>query len=166
MSKKKDIDRAVTGDQQMVDDISGYEQRIADLTAIAQKTRADFENYRKHVQVDIERAEQNAQQKIINNLLPIIDTIEMATGNIPDDLADNEWTRGVVAMQKNVDKLLADLGVEKIPASVGDKFDHNIHEAVVFNPDIEGGEEKIAAILRPGYTYHGNLLRPVMVQVS
>lgn len=166
MSKKEKDGVAKRSDDGLREpDIQRYEQQIAELTGLAQKTRADFENYRKHVQADIELAKQRAQQKMVNELLPIIDTIEAATANVPDEIATSDWVRGITAMRRNVEKLLADLQVQKISVDIGDKFDHNLHEAVVFEPS-DDNDEVITAVLRSGYLYHGQLLRPAMVRVG
>ena len=130
-----------------------------------QRTRADFENYRKHTDEDIERASQRATEKVIKKLLPVIDILDSATATAPDELKDNDWAKGVLQAHKNVVKLMNELKIAPIETKPGDKFDHNIHQAVAME-DGDGETEVVADVLRQGYTYDGRVLRPTMVKVT
>ena len=71
------------------------EQQIAELTADLQRTRADFENYRKRVEAEKVAARETGKAAAIMKLLPIIDTIERAVVYMPDDLKDHKWAQGI-----------------------------------------------------------------------
>ena len=64
------------------------EKEIAELTSDLQRTRADFENYRKRVEAEKQSAHQMGQTKSVMKLLPVIDTIERAVANVPEELRD------------------------------------------------------------------------------
>ena len=68
-----------------------YEQQIGELTLDLQRTRADFENYRKRVDAEKQAAQQTGETRAILKLLAVVDTIERAVANVPADLADNAW---------------------------------------------------------------------------
>lgn len=152
-------------DDDLIQVINDQQAKITELTNLVQHTRADFENYRKHTEDDLTRARQAATEKTITKLLPIIDVLDRATAAVPDELASNDWARGVVAAHKNVVKLMGELGLSVQPVQPGDQFDHNQHEAISFD-DGDGEQEVIAEVLRPGYLYDGRLLRPAMVKVK
>lgn len=142
-----------------------YEQNIAELTADLQRQRADFENYRKRVEQEKDFAKQATRSATIMQLLPVIDTIDQAIGHVPGDLAENSWAKGVVALGKNLDKMLSDLGVGRIHATPGTEFNPELHEAVMAD-DSEGEQEVVAEELRAGYTLDGRVMRPSMVKVT
>ena len=143
-----------------------YEQRINELTQDLQRMRADFENYRKRVDVEKEMAKASGKVQAINSLLPVIDNIERAIGHIPKELEDNKWANGVVSLVKNLEKSLTNLNLTRIEASVGTPFNHELHEAVQFDEDAEGDHEVIAEELQAGYLLGNDVLRPAMVKVT
>lgn len=141
------------------------EQKVGELTLDLQRTRADFENYRKRV--DGEKAMAKATGKIgaISQLLPIIDTLERAIGHTPEELKDNAWAQGVVGLSKQLDKMLAELNVRRINAETGVPFNPEYHEAVQFDEESEGEHEVIAEELQAGYILGDDVLRHSMVKV-
>ena len=142
------------------------QQQIDELTADLQRTRADFENYRKRSEADKAATYQHGQAAAIKKLLPIIDTIDRAVAHVPEELADNKWAQGVVGLSKNLEKTLAGLNLERIDASVDSPFSPELHEAVQFDEDAEGDTEVIAEELQAGYLYNGTPLRHAMVKVT
>lgn len=140
-------------------------QQLAELTADLQRLRADFENYRKRVDIEKGQAMQSGATTTILKLLPVIDTIERAVAHAPADLADNTWAQGVLSVGKNLDKTLTELGLVRIPATPGTPFDPATHEAVMMD-EAEGTQEVIAEELRAGYTHGGYVIRPSMVKVT
>lgn len=131
-----------------------------------QRTRADFENYRKNVESRISNAQNLGEKKAILALIPMIDDIERAISHLPIELAENSWAQNVVKMSKNLDKNLSKIGVEKINSAEGTVFNPELHEAIQFDEDSEGEEEVILAELRAGYTLKGEVLRAAMVKVG
>ena len=142
------------------------EQQLSELMQDLQRTRADFENYRKRVEAEKKQAMEIGETKTILNLLPVIDTIERAVTHIPDDIKDNQWVSGVAALVKQLDKNLADLDIAKIDSKPGTKFDPELHQAVQFDEDAEGSEEVIESELQAGYTLRGTPIRHAMVRVT
>lgn len=142
------------------------EQQIGELTADLQRTRADFENYRKRAEGDKEAARQYGQAAAIMKLLPVIDNIERAIAYAPAELADNAWAQGVSSLIKNLEKSLEGMNVKRITATPGTAFDPEFHEAIQVDEDAEGDQEVIAEELQAGYTLGGTPLRPAMVKVT
>ena len=142
------------------------EQQITALILDLQRTRADFENYRKRVEQEKEMARGSGRAGAIMKLLPVIDNIERAIAHLPEDLKENAWAKSVVNLTKNLDKSLADMGVERIAASAGEPFNPDLHDAVQFDEDTEGDHEVIAEQLQSGYKVDGIVMRPSMVKVT
>ena len=142
------------------------EQQIADLTADLQRTRADFENYRKRVDAEKQAAIKTGEGKAILKLLPVVDTIERAVSHLPDDLKDNAWAQGVAGLTKQLDKMLKSLELSRIDAKPGTAFDPELHEAIQFDEDAEGDQEVISSELQAGYTLRSQPIRHAMVKVT
>lgn len=148
-------------DQKQLD----LQAKIDELTNDLQRTRADFENYRKHTEQEIASASSQAEKRVINRLLPTIDIIDQAIAQLPAELKNNTWANGVVAMHAKLLKSLKELQIEVIDTKAGDSFDHNIHNAIQMD-EAEGEREVIKEVLRTGYKYHGKIIRPAMVSVT
>lgn len=142
------------------------QQQLGELTLDLQRTRADFENYRKRVEAEKQAAQDLGQTRAIMKLLPVIDTIERAIANVPAELADNAWVKGVAGLSKQLDKQLKDLGLEKIDAKPGTPFNPELHQAVQFDEAAEGDKEVVAEELRAGYILNGAVVRDAMVKVT
>jgi len=142
------------------------EQQIAELTQDLQRTRADFENYRKRVEAEKTAAREAGQAAAILKLLPVIDNIERAVIHVPQDLQENKWAQGVAGLAKNLDKSLEALNLKRIEASEGTEFNPELHEAIQFDEDAEGEKEVIATELQAGYLLNGRPIRHAMVKVT
>jgi len=142
------------------------EQQIAELTQDLQRTRADFENYRKRVEAEKTAAREAGQAAAILKLLPVIDNIERAVIHVPQDLQENKWAQGVAGLAKNLDKSLEALNLKRIEASEGTEFNPELHEAIQFDEDAEGEKEVIATELQAGYFLNGRPIRHAMVKVT
>ena len=142
------------------------ERQVAELTADLQRTRADFENYRKRTEADKVAAQQYGQAAAIMKLLPVIDNIERAIAYIPDELADNAWAQGVSGLIKNLEKSLTSMNVRRIAATPGTAFDPELHEAIQVDEDAEGEQEVVAEELQAGYILGETPIRHAMVKVT
>ena len=135
-------------DGKMVELQAKYDELVGDL----QRTRADFENYRKQVEMQKENEKNATKLATIYKMLPLVDDIDRAISNYAE----------LAPLQKSLEKSLKDLGLSRIDTS--GEFDPDLHEAVMAEGD--GEMEKIAEVLRPGYYYDGAVLRPAMVKVK
>lgn len=140
----------------MEPDASAFEVRIIELTNDLQRTRADFENYRKQTELQRSQAMSAARFATVEKFLPLIDDFSRALATYPDQLAP---------LAKNFEKLLSSLGLSVINSESGTEFNPDFHEAVSVE-DGEGETEVITETLRPGYSYEEVVLRPAMVKVG
>lgn len=143
-----------------------FEQQIGELTADLQRTRADFENYRKRIDTEKQAAREAGQASAVLKLLPVIDNIERAVAHTPAELQDNKWAQGIAGLVKNLEKSLEQLNLKRIDAKPGTTFDPELHEAIQFDEDAEGEHEVIAEELQAGYLLGGHPIRHAMVRVT
>ncbi len=143
-----------------------FEQKIGELTADLQRTRADFENYRKRVEAEKEMCRQIGQTGAILKLLPVIDNIDRAVSHIPEELKDNQWANGITALAKNFGKSLESMNLKRIDAAPGTPFNPDLHEAIQFDEEATGEQEVIAEEIQAGYTLNGQPIRHSMVKVT
>lgn len=142
------------------------QNQINELTADLQRTRADFENYRKRVELEKAAARDAGQAGAILKLLPVVDTIERAVSHVPEALKDDKWALGIVGLVKNLEKALEGLNLRRIDAKPGTEFNPDLHEAIQFDEDATGEKEVIAEELQAGYLLSGRPVRHAMVKVT
>ena len=167
MADKKSKKNTPADDGAQDEVIENYaDTRLAELTLDLQRTRADFENYRKRVDAEKVAARESGQTSAIMKLLPVIDNIERAIAYTPEDLKDNSWVQGVVGLVKHLEKSLESLNLTRIDAKQGTTFDPELHEAIQFDEDATGDTEVIAEEMQAGYTLNGHVIRHAMVKVT
>ena len=142
------------------------EQQLGELMLDLQRTRADFENYRKRVETEKQAAREAGQSAAVLKLLPVIDNIERAITHVPAELAGNTWAEGVVKLVKNLEKSLESLNLTRIDAKPGTPFNPELHEAIQFDEDATGEPEVLAEELQAGYLLAGRPVRHAMVRVT
>ncbi|MBR6166642.1 nucleotide exchange factor GrpE [Candidatus Saccharibacteria bacterium] len=128
--------------------------KVEELTNDLQRTRADFENYRRQVEQQKLQYGNVVKNTTVMKLLPLIDDIDRA-------IAANE---NLQPLAKSLEKTLKELNLERVETAAGTPFNPDLHEAVMVEG--EGEKEVIAETLRAGYRYDGELIRPAMVKVT
>lgn len=144
--------------------IQELEAKVAELTAGWQRTQADFLNYKKQSTEDRTKLIAGAASDIAYSLLPVLDHFQLAAKHLPKDLEDNDWAIGIQHIEKQLETILSESGLERI-AAVDVEFDPNIHEAV---EEIESDKPSgtIVDEILSGYKFNGKVLRPAKVKVS
>lgn len=132
-------------------------KKNAEYLSDLQRNRADFENFRKQVEVRIENAKSIATQKTIMDFLPLLDDITRAIDANPETLDP---------IRKTLDKTLSKLHLEKIDAKPGTEFDPEIHEALSIDENTEGDKDVISEELQAGYRYNSMMIREAKVRVK
>ena len=136
-------------------EVDERDAKIAELTNDLQRTRADFENYRRQVEQQREQYGQLKAEATVRKFLPLLDDIDRAVAAQPEIMAP---------LIKNIEKTLKSLSLEKIAPEAGVEFDPNEHNAVMMEGD--GDTETIAEVLQAGYKYDGEVIRAAMVKVA
>jgi molecular chaperone GrpE len=133
--------------------------------ALAQRTQADFENYRKRVAREAAVAESRGLVRLARELLPALDNLELALGHAADADADAALMDGLRLVQR---ELLAALERASISAygEPGERFDPELHEAVAQQP-LEGRQPgEIAEVYQAGYRNGDGVIRAARVLVA
>ena len=152
-----------TNPQDTLNSESSQDQKqiIKDLEEKYLRVYADFENTKKRLERDKNQALEYANERIIKDLLPVLDALESAKDAAKEHQAIFE---GISHTKENLLKILVKYGVEEILTS--GEFDPNLHECImqVANPEVENGN--IAQVLQKGYKYKERTLRPAMVAIA
>ncbi|MBR2993800.1 nucleotide exchange factor GrpE [Candidatus Saccharibacteria bacterium] len=130
------------------------DEKIVELTNDLQRTRADFENFRKQVEAQKENERRTTRLATVYKILPLLDDLDRAFLNYQE----------LAPLAKSLEKTLKELKLAKVVSGEGVEFNPDLHDAVMVEGD--GEKEVIAETLRPGYYYEGEVLRPAMVKVK
>jgi len=158
-----DPDPEVEGSDPDPEDPSAVLQRERDeYLALAQRTQADFENWRKRAARETAAAGQRAKSGLVSELLPALDNLERALDSAsPDD----GLAGGVKLVHSDLISVLARNGVEPFDPK-GEKFDPTNHEAISTRPDETAGAGVVLDVVEKGYRLGESVLRPARVVVS
>jgi len=144
-------------------ELEEYKRKAEDYLNSWKRTAADFENFKKRQEKESRELVQFAQEVTVVKMLPTLEALEQALRHAPVDEKFATWSQGVIKIVQQLEKVLLEMGIEKIK-SVGEKFNHELHEAVEM---VEGGESgKIIEEVQAGYKLNGKVIRPAKVKVS
>jgi molecular chaperone GrpE len=127
-----------------------------------QRTQAEFDNYRKRMLRDQTAHLERATANLIEQLLPVLDSFELALGSGGTDV--ERLRKGVELVYGELLGVLEKAGLQRIEA-LGKPFDPEEHEAVM-HVENEDGEPGVRDVVRTGYRLKGRVLRPAMVKVA
>ena len=129
------------------------------------RTKAELDNVRKRSQREVESAHKYAIEKFINELLPVIDSMELGQ-QAADTATEIEQIKEGVDMTLNMfSSLLEKFDIEKINPE-GDNFDPEYHQAMSIQETADAAPNSVIAVMQKGYSIAGRLLRPAMVVVA
>ncbi len=123
---------------------------------------ADLDNFKKKTEQDRRELSVFANVMLVKSLLPILDDMERAFESLDADTAGLDWVEGLNLVYRKLLSTLESQGLSVI-ATVGERFDPTMHEAVM---QAEGEEGVVVGELQKGYRFHDRVVRPAMVQVG
>lgn len=127
-----------------------------------QRLMADFANYKQREEKSKADFKKFASSSLIEKLLPVLDNFDRA---LKDKDPEDPFVKGVIMTRDELLKTLKNEGLEEI-LSDGEKFDHNLHHAVMTEESDSVEQDYIIETFQKGYTLNGKILRPAMVKVS
>ncbi len=127
-----------------------------------QRAQADFINYKRRSEQERAEVVNYANSTLILNTLPVLDDLERALSNVPDELAESPWVDGIRHIYRKLQAVLEAQGISVIEAE-GKDFDPNFHEAVM---SVEGEEGKVIEETQKGYKLRNRVIRPTKVKVG
>ncbi len=150
-------------DDSAMDPWEELEADAAKWKELSLRTAAEMENLRKRTTREREEAIRYANQRLLEDLIPVIDNFEMGMQAASQDTKSMIYI-GMDMVRRQLNDFLAAQGVEEIPTT--GKFDHNLHDAVAQEDCAKGEEGRILKVTRRGYKLRDRLLRPASVVVS
>jgi molecular chaperone GrpE len=143
-------------------DFKKKDEEIGILLDKLKRNMAEFDNYRKRTTKEKEAMYDMGQQDILKKFLPVIDNFDRAF--LSETNKDSSLYKGIEMIKKQMDNILKDAKVNVIPC-VGEKFNPNLHNAVMHINDSEFSDNEIIEEMQRGYMYKDIVLRPSMVKV-
>lgn len=145
------------------DTIEELEKQVEEKEDKYLRLQAEYSNYMRRTQEEKQTIGIFANEKIITELIPVIDSMERAMGACADK--EDDMYKGIELVHKQLIDCLEKFEVEEISA-LNEDFDPNLHLAVM-QESIEGVEpNKVVMVLQKGYKLNTKVIRPTMVKVS
>lgn len=126
---------------------------------------ADFDNTKKRLEKDKLEAIKFANEKILLELLPVMDTLDRAMASLSEGHDPEKVKQGLKIAQSEVHALLEQHGVQ-IVKSLGEAFNPNLHEAITMVETNDAEDGTVVDEIQPGYLLNGRLIRPSLVKVA
>jgi molecular chaperone GrpE len=152
------------------DELGVARRERGEYLALAQRTQADFENYRKRAARDAAAAGERAKSGLVRELLPVVDNLEraldvVAAGERDDGRPEEHLADGVRLVHSELVAVLARNGVEAFDPR-GERFDPELHEALSMRSEDGAEPGTVLDVVEKGYRLNGAVLRPARVVVS
>lgn len=164
--KKGHKEKKVKKDKHL-DKLNEAYNKISELEDSLLRSKADFINYRKRLEEEQSRMLKYANEDLVKELLPIIDSIERAINMDDDNLEDevSKFLSGIKMVYCNLISILEKYGVKAIDGS-NKPFDPTYHQAVMTEKKDGMEANMIIDVLQKGYLLKDKVIRPAMVKVS
>ncbi len=140
-----------------------YKLKYDELKDQYMRAFADFENTKKRLERDKNQSLEYANERIMNDLLPVLDTLEKALDSANSNPAATAIAEGLQLTLEGFIKVLSKHGVEVI--ATDGEFDPNMHECLMQVPNADKSDGEILQTLQKGFVYKQRVLRPAMVSV-
>jgi molecular chaperone GrpE len=189
MSKKEDKDLEQLEQEEIIEELEGEEpseeveaaeddsvtelrQQLEDAQAEAaenldgwQRAKAEFINYKKRNEREQSQMFENASARVIKRFLDVLDDLDRALQNAPEEGEAAEWAAGIDLIYRKLVSVLESEGVTAMEVE-GEMFDPNLHEAIAQeeSPDHESGQ--IIEVIQKGYLIGERVLRAALVRVA
>jgi molecular chaperone GrpE len=153
-----------------LDELQAKARERDEFLALAQRTQADFENFRKRASREQGLAEARGVTRVVRELLPALDNLERALAAAEarvggEGVSEHHLTEGIRLVQAELVAAMGRVGVEGYSPK-GERFDPNVHEAMAQQP-VEGAETgTIVEVFQSGYRIGESVIRPARVVVA
>jgi molecular chaperone GrpE len=161
-SFKEGIDSSIDSIEENPEILSA-EEKIKDLEEALLRSRAELDNAFKRNTADIEKAHKYGVERLLHELLPVVDNLEHALNNFSKD-STKEDKEGVELTLKSFESALDKFGIRPI-YPINEKFDPIKHEAVMTSQDSKKENNEIENIFQRGWELHERVVRPARVSV-
>lgn len=145
------------------DPVAILEAERDEYLALVQRVQADFENYRKRAVRDQERLVAHAHERLVRELLPILDDLERALG-AAEKHEEAKLIEGVKLVEKSLRSALRKEGLVEIETDGA--FDPHVHEALLTQPSADAEPGSVLEVVQRGYRLGDRIVRPARVIVA
>ncbi len=150
--------------EEVVVDDDAVAAQIAELKDQALRAVAEMENIKRRAARDVEHAHKFAVEKLIDNLFPVLDSLEKAVETANATEGAGAIAEGVELSLKLFVDTLSKSGVEQIDP-LGEPFDPQLHEAMTMVPNPDAEPNSVMDVMQKGYVLNGRLVRAAKVIV-
>ncbi len=175
----EEFEASMTGDKPIVtmaeDNVSkandnSKDEELAKMKDTLIRTIAEMENLRKRTTKEVEDAKKYSITSFAKDMIAVLENLRRAEENIPVEEAENNElfkniNDGIIMTISELLNAFKKHGIERIDP-MGEKFDHNLHQAIIQIPSNESEEGTILQVIQAGYVLRDRLLRPAMVGVA
>lgn len=133
---------------------------------------AELENTRKRLMKEADDASKYGITKFARELIEVLENLHRAEASIhsTEELESNQTLKQIFSGVELTKKSLADIftkhGIQRIEPMIGDKFNHDLHQAIAQMPAATHPTDSIVQVIQAGYVIHDRLLRPALVAVA
>jgi molecular chaperone GrpE len=161
-SKKEEFEETV---KKLEEKLSAEQEKSKEYLTRLKYLQADFENYRKRVEKEVQEAVQRSNEKLVACLIDVMDDLESAISAGETTENKDALLEGIKMVHKNLDKLLEKEGLERLEC-VGRPFDPNMHEVLAEVPTNDHQSGTVIEEARKGFMFKGKVLRPSVVKIA
>ena len=154
----EEVEEAAEAVEHDIDALAAVEAQRDEYLDSLRRLQADFENYKKRIQRQQADLQERAAEKLVEQLLPVLDNFDLALAHADSDA-------GLEPVHRSLLGVLESAGLERMDPR-GQPFDPNEHDAVLHEADGDSAEPEVIEVLRAGYRWRGRILRPAMVKVK
>ena len=130
------------------------------------RVKAEMENLRRRTEIDVEKAHKFALEKFVNELLPVLDSLDRALEVANKDNEDMApMIEGIELTRKSMLDVVAKFGVQVV-ADINVPMDPNVHQAIAMVESDEVAAGNVLMVMQKGYTLNGRTIRAAMVSVA
>jgi molecular chaperone GrpE len=155
----REVPPAPAGDS---DELETLQQERDELLDTLQRVQAEFDNYRKRAARDQQSLVARAHERLVNELLPVLDDLERAL-EAAEAHEEAKLEEGVALVARSFADVLRKEGLQEVPTD--GKFDPHVHEALLSQPSSED-EGTVIEVLQKGYRLGDRVLRPARVVIA
>ncbi len=152
------------------DEIRRLQEQLANAKENYLRSVADTENLRKRLEKEVSDSKKFALSSFSKDLINVVENLYRSTEHITEEHKKNETIKqifdGIEMTQSELEKVMKKYGLERVNPHIGDKFDHNFHQAVSTVKDEKHEPNTIMNIIEAGYMLQGRLIRPSLVVVN
>lgn len=130
-----------------------------------QRAQADYSNLKKEMEKKTEQLMEFANAAFMAEILPVYNHFKLAVRHIPEEQKDKDWVVGIMHIQKQFQDFLQKYNITEIK-TVGEKFDHNLHEAVAHEEKADFESDVIFEEVQPGYMLGDKVVNHAKVKVA